>query len=96
MCTACAGRLVLNTDGSLDLARGFCVSITSQRAGVAVRNNVQRGITNRPVDLIATRLSRDLVLPLISERNIDEDVVWIGAGADRQALLRRAAALTVN
>ncbi len=36
--------------------------------GVSVRNNVQRGITNRPVDLIATRLSRDLVLPLIDEQ----------------------------
>ena len=79
---------MLNTDGSLDLARSFLrLDYFATLHGVAVRNNVQRGITNRPVDLIATRLSRDLVLPLISERNIDEDVVWISAGADRQALL---------
>src|SRR6185503_9819593 len=55
--------------------------------GVTVRNNVQRGITNRPVDLIATRLTRDAVLPLINERDIDKDVILISAGADRQALL---------
>src|SRR5262249_37962693 len=55
--------------------------------GVSVRNNVQRGISNRPVDLIATRLSRDLLLPLINERDIDPDVIWVTCGADRQALI---------
>ncbi len=55
--------------------------------GISVRNNVQRGIANRPVDLIATRISRELVLPLINERDFDEDVIWVNAGANRQALL---------
>lgn len=86
--------LVLNADGSLDLDRSFLrLDYFAALHGVAVRNNVQRGITNRPVDLIATRLSRELVLPSIEERDIDEDVIWISAGADRQALLlsRRSA-----
>jgi hypothetical protein len=80
--------LVLNTDGSLDLGRSFLrLDYFAMLHGVTVRNNVQRGITNRPMDLIATRLTRDLVLPLINERDIDEDVIWISAGANRQALL---------
>jgi hypothetical protein len=80
--------LVLNSDGSLDFARSFQrLDYFALLHGITVRNNVQRGITNRPVDLIATRLTRDHVLPLINERDIDEDVIWVSAGADRQALL---------
>jgi len=80
--------LVLNNDGSLDFTRSFLrLDYFAILHGVTVRNNVQRGITNRPVDLIATRLTRDMVLPLINERDIDEDVIWISASADRQALL---------
>jgi hypothetical protein len=79
---------VLNSDGSLDLARSFVrLDYFAMLHGVTVRNNVQRGITNRPVDLIVARLKRDLVLPLINERDIDQDVIWISAGTDRQALL---------
>ena len=80
--------LVVNSDGSLDFERSFLrLDYFAMLHGISVRNNVQRGITNRPIDLIATRLTRDLVLPLINERDIDEDVIWITAGADRQALL---------
>jgi hypothetical protein len=80
--------LVLNPDGSLNAAQSFVhVDYFSLLHGVTVRNNVQRGIGNRPVDLIANRISRELVLPLISDRDIDEDVSWLSAGANRQALL---------
>lgn len=79
---------VLNSDGSLNVEKSFVrIDYFSLLHGVSVRNNVQRGITNRPIDLIATRLPRDLVLPLIEDRDIDEDVVWVTAGANRQALL---------
>ena len=79
---------VLNSDGSLNVEKSFVrIDYFSLLHGVAVRNNVQRGITNRPVDLIATRLSRELVLPLLEDREIDEDVIWVTAGANRQALL---------
>ena len=78
----------LNSDGSLDFARSFLrLDYFAMLHDITVRNNVQRGITNRPIDLIATRLTRDLVLPLIEDRDIDEDVIWISAGANRQALL---------
>ncbi len=79
---------VLNSDGSLDFEKSFVrIDYFALLHGVNVRNNVQPGITNRPIDLIATRLKRELVLPLINEHDIDEDVVWVSASADRQALI---------
>jgi hypothetical protein len=82
------GGLVLNTDGTLDMDRSFVrIDYFSLLQNVSVRNNVQRGITNRPIDLIATRLARELVLPLIDDKNIDADVVWVTAGPNRQALI---------
>jgi hypothetical protein len=80
--------IVVNPDGSLNAEQSFVrVNYFSLLHGITVRNNVQRGITNRPIDLIATRISRELVLPLIDERDVDEDVIWVSVGADRQALL---------
>lgn len=79
---------VVNTDGSLNMEKSFVrIDYFSMLQGVTVRNNVQRGITNRPIDMIATRLSRELLLPLINDRDIDEDVIWVTSGANRQALL---------
>jgi len=80
--------LVANPDGSLNLDQSFVhINYFALLQGVSVRNNVQRGISNRPVDLIAARLSRELVLPLINERDIDRDVIWVTGGANRQALI---------
>jgi hypothetical protein len=77
--------LVANPDGSLNLEQSFVhINYFSLLQGVSVRNNVQRGISNRPVDLIATRLSRDL---LINEPGIDSDVIWVTCGANNQALI---------
>ncbi|HVI72497.1 MAG TPA: alkaline phosphatase family protein, partial [Pyrinomonadaceae bacterium] len=79
---------VLNSDSSLNIEKSFVqIDYFSLLQGITVRNNVQRGVANHPIDLIATRLSRDLVLPLIEDRDIDEDVTWVTAGANRQALL---------
>ena len=80
--------LVLNSDGSLSVDRSFVrIDYFSLLQGITVRNNVQRGVSNRPIDLIATRISREMVLPLLDDRDIDEDVIWVTAGATRQALL---------
>lgn len=79
---------VLNDDGSLNVEKSFVrIDYFTLLHGVTVRNNVQPGVGNRPVDMIALRLPRESVLPLIDERDIDEDVVWVSAGANRQALL---------
>lgn len=80
--------LVLNSDGSLNMDRSFVrIDYFALLQGVTVRNNVQRGISNRPIDMIATRLRREVVLPHIEDKEIDPDVVWVTAGRDRQALL---------
>ena len=80
--------LVLNSDGSLDMDRSFVrIDYFSLLRGVSVRNNVQPGIANRPIDVIATRLARELVLPLIDDKDVDEDVIWVSNDANRQALI---------
>ena len=80
--------MVVKADGSLNVEESFVrIDYFSLLHGITVRNNVQRGIGNRPVDLIATRISRELALPLLQDRDIDEDVIWVSAGANRQALL---------
>ena len=82
------GGLVLNTDGTLNLERSFVhIDYFALLHGISVRNSPQRGIGNRPVDLIAIRLDRELVLPLIEDKEIEKDVIWISAGANRQALI---------
>ncbi|HYE15891.1 MAG TPA: alkaline phosphatase family protein, partial [Pyrinomonadaceae bacterium] len=51
------GGLVLAPDGSLDLERSFVrVNYFSLLGDASVRNNVQRGVENRPVDFVAVRL----------------------------------------
>lgn len=89
------GGLVVNSDGSLNMERSFVrIDYFSLLQSVTVRNNVQRGIGNRPIDMIATRLPRELVLPQIEDKDIDPDVVWVTGGPNHQALLlsRRDAA----
>jgi hypothetical protein len=82
------GGLVLKADGSLDMEKSFVrVDYFSLLQGVKVRNNVQAAISNRPVDMIATRIPAELVKSLITENDIADDVVWVTAGPDRQALI---------
>jgi hypothetical protein len=54
---------------------------------ITVRNNVQEGVTNRPIDLLAVRIDAELVRPLITEAEIESDVVWVSTGPERQALI---------
>ena len=82
------GGLVLKSDGSLDMERSFVrVDYFSLLHDVSVKNNVQPGVANRPIDMIATRISSQLVLPLLPERGLNPDVVWVYGGRDKQALI---------
>jgi Type I phosphodiesterase / nucleotide pyrophosphatase len=79
---------ILRSDGSLDIKRSFTrVDYFSSLLGVNVRNNVQQGISSRPIDIIATRLPASLVSDSLNERDISDDVIWIDAGRGKQALL---------
>jgi hypothetical protein len=82
------GGLTLKADGSLDLERSFVrIDYISLLHGITVKNNVQPGVSSRPIDLIATRIPASLVLPLLNETEISDDVVWVNAGGGKQALL---------
>ena len=81
------GGLVLNADGSLDMENSFVhIDYFSLLHGLTVRNNVQVGVVNRPVDLLAIRVPAELVNPLVNEDGI-ADVVWVSAGPELQALI---------
>jgi hypothetical protein len=79
--------LVLNTDGTLDLNQSFTrVDYFNILDGITVRN-VQRGVSNRPVDFVTTRLSSDLIAEGLKESGLDSDAVWVTNSTDKQALL---------
>lgn len=83
------GGFVLKPDGSLDMDKSFArVDYFSLLGGVAVRNNVQPGVANHPVDFVAVRVPPSL---LASEFGSDfvptADAVWLYGGPERQALI---------
>jgi type I phosphodiesterase/nucleotide pyrophosphatase len=79
---------VLQSDGSLDLERSFIhLNYFSLLHDVNVRNNIQRGVSNRPIDLVATRLASSLVAASLNEHDLSDDAIWIDAGNGKQALL---------
>ncbi|HEY0322129.1 MAG TPA: alkaline phosphatase family protein [Pyrinomonadaceae bacterium] len=78
----------LQADGSLDMERSFKrIDYFSLLQAVAVRNNVQQGIANRPVDFVAVRIPREAISPLLPSEQFSGDCLWIYGGADRQALI---------
>jgi hypothetical protein len=80
--------LTLNAAGELDLDKSLVhVNYCSLLHGLSVRNNVQRQVTNRPVDILATRVPAKLLEPLVHEQNLSPDAVWVYEGNDRQALI---------
>ena len=81
--------LVLKTDGSLDLDRSFLrLDYFDLLRRQTVRNNVQPGVSNHPIDFIATRIPRQSIATALSaELQPDDDVVWLYGGANRQALI---------
>lgn len=82
------GGLALKSDGSLDMEKSFVhLDYFSMLSSLTVNNNVQVGVVNHPVDLIATRIPSELVKPLLNENGIGADVVWVYVGPDKQALI---------
>jgi hypothetical protein len=81
--------LVLKSDGALDFDRSFLrLNYLTLIHEQMVRNNVQPGISNHPVDFIATRIPREVIAPALSEDcQPDDDVVWLYGGPDRQGLV---------
>jgi hypothetical protein len=81
--------MILNGDGSLDLSRSFVrVDYFTLLKNVAVRNNVQPRVSNRPIDFIATRIPHDIIAPnLENDLHSAGDAVWLYGGESQQALI---------
>lgn len=81
--------LVLKKDGALDLGRSFLrLNYFDLICEQKVRNNVQPGVSNHPVDFIATRIPREAIAPALPpDLQPDDDAVWLYGGPDRQALV---------
>ena len=83
------GGLALAGDGALDMRKSFTrVNYFSLLHAVAVRNNVQQGVSNRPVDFVATRIALEHLAPALDgELRPDDDVIWVYGGEEQQALI---------
>jgi hypothetical protein len=80
--------MTIAPDGSLDEAKTFRrIDYFKLLHDVTVRNNVQPGVGNKPVDLIAIRIPTSDFGSLLKEQNLTEDVIWVSAGDDKQALI---------
>lgn len=81
--------LVLNSEGSLDFDRTFVrINYFNFLKQQTVRNNVQPGISNQPIDFLATRIPRELFnLFLVDGLGNEDDPIWLYGGPDRQALV---------
>lgn len=81
--------LVFQANGSLDLQQSFKrIDYMDLLITRNVRNNVQTGVSNRPVDFMAFRVPKSQFGATLAEFGaVDEEVVWLYGGADRQALI---------
>lgn len=85
---AAPGGFALKPDGSLDVEKSFLRrDYFSLLQSVAMRNNVQPGVSNKPIDMVATRISSELVQPVLQEPQLNPDVVWVYGSAEKQALI---------
>jgi hypothetical protein len=82
------GGLVLAADGSLDLSKSFRrVNYFKLLGDLSVRNNVQPGVENRPVDFVAVRVPAEALRGSLGEDEQPDQAVWLNAAPDRQALI---------
>jgi len=78
--------LVLSSDGSIDVEKSFVrVNYFPLLRGVTVRNNVQPGVSNEPIDFVAVRLLPEDIDGL-EDKDVHE-IVWIYKDEARQALI---------
>lgn len=86
---ASSDGLKLNPDNSLDMQRSFRrINYFELLHGRTVRNNVQAGVSNRPIDFVAKRIPPQYVSRLFPEEGTKfGDAVWIYGGPFQQALI---------
>lgn len=77
------------SDGKFDFEKSFKrVNYFELLHSQSVRNNPQKGISNRPVDFVATRILLDKIeSSLTSDLRPSDDPVWLYGSEDKQALI---------
>ncbi len=79
--------LVLNAEKDIDLERSFIrINYFELLRSQRVKNNVQAGISNRPVDFVAVRLPREASNTDIDKAAID-DPIWLYGDDNKQAII---------
>lgn len=80
------GGLTLNAAGELDFERSFRrIDYLAALEGLAVRNNVQEGVSSRPVDFVAMTLDPAKLAPLLNETFTG--AIWLRASESSQVLV---------
>lgn len=80
--------LVLAADGSLDAAKSFArVDYPALLGDITVRNNVQPGVTNRPVDFVALRIPPETIRASLGGDLQADEIIWLYGGGESQALI---------
>jgi hypothetical protein len=79
--------LLLADDGSIDIEKSFVrVNYFPLVRGVTVRNNVQPGVSNEPIDFIAVRIYPADMVDAYKDQKVDE-AIWLYKDDARQALV---------
>ncbi len=82
------GELQLGPDGTLDADRSFQrLDYFRLLTGLTVRNVVQEGVSNRPVDFVAVRVPLDALSALLPSEDAADIGIWLNGGDDRQLLI---------
>jgi Type I phosphodiesterase / nucleotide pyrophosphatase len=84
-----AEGLVLSADKKLDLERSFSrVNYFELLHSQRVRNNVQIGVSNRPIDFVAIKIPLEsFAAEFSSSDRPTEDPIWVYGGEEKQILI---------
>ncbi|MDQ3805927.1 MAG: alkaline phosphatase family protein, partial [Acidobacteriota bacterium] len=82
------GGLALAPDGTLDAEKSFRrVNYFDLLGQISVLNNVQPGVSSRPVDFVAVRVPAEAIQAALGEDLRADEVLWLYGGRERQALI---------
>lgn len=81
--------LTLDKNDRLDFGKSFRrINYFALLESQSVRNNVQNGVSNRPVDFVTTRIPLDEIASELSgDLNSDESPIWLSSANGKQALI---------
>ncbi|MGH9947125.1 MAG: alkaline phosphatase family protein [Pyrinomonadaceae bacterium] len=83
------GGILVGPDGEIDYERSFVtVNYFKLLHSQTIRSNLQKGVSNKPIDFIAIRVPLDAIVnELPEELRPNDNPVWLYGGEDKQALI---------